>query len=188
MSIPTNLQLQTARKTAWALFRILTIGSIDMVYGEFESEDVKKIVLYKMETRTLFCITHATAIPFAEMLAMKDFDLEKTNQVIHALLNTTADDIRFWWNTGGKAKYHEYKAELKAFAAADRKGFVFRVNDTGFAKQIGDEWTIVHTPAEATAWNCATCVAFEKQTEVEEHFEHVRFITVNKDQLTNIIG
>lgn len=183
-----NLELLTKRKIAYAIFRVHTIGSIDEVYGEFESDEVKQLVLWKMETRTQFYITYHSKIAFTEASSIKTMDTCDLNITIHLLNSVNADVIRHWWNLeGGKAKFQEYKEAQKEAAKLAMTGFIFRVEGRGFAKLVADGCEIVQTPEQATSWSCSTRVQAFEALRVKEFFTDIRCVTMNVDKLTNPI-
>lgn len=183
-----GLMLETVRKTAFALYRILTIGSIDLVYGKFDNAELRQSVLYKMQTRTQFYVTHFAGVPFAQMLHIKDQDLETVDKICNILFTCTADDIRQWWNcNGGKVAFKKYQLNLAQFEIENRRGFVFRVNDQGFARNNNGIWSIEIRPEDATAWDYISNDHAEVSAEVQQMYERIRLVTMNKDKLPEVI-
>lgn len=188
-----SVELFTIRKMALAMYRIMSVGSFDIIYKDSDmTDEEKKIVVYKMETRTLAYVKKVTGISWDDLKSIKHMSQEHCQQLVLALAPVTAEDIRSWWHTDGRDEFYATREEEKEIDRMKQLACIFRVNDKGFVKFNTDgkgnySYKIVQTPAEATGYDVLTNNIKDVEEALNSMFDTVKTITMNKQHIVHII-
>lgn len=183
-----HVNLETKRKMALAMYRIVTIGSFDFVYGNLElDEDQAQKIKYKMETRVQFYLCKMTGISWDNIRGIKELDLTSCQRIIATLSVATYDTVRNWWHSTGSETFYKEKDERKQQERLDALAIVFRLDDNGFAKQTeAGGYTVVQKPQDATGWAHECDIASLEQF-FNKHYSTVKPIVLNKEAVGNVI-